>query len=111
MRPFLLAGLFLLLCLSDCPAQEPHQLLVLERMGVMFVGGREVPMADGGRFGGGGNQTQIVDQAPVHFLIPAAEQRMGKTPVVMIPRTGHQRQLTPVDARQQQRPDCRNDPR
>jgi pimeloyl-ACP methyl ester carboxylesterase len=54
-------------------------------MGVMFVGGREVAMTGEGRFGGG---NQIVDQAPVHFLIPPEEKREGKTPVVMIPGMG-----------------------
>jgi pimeloyl-ACP methyl ester carboxylesterase len=63
-------------------ADEP---LVLEKMGMMFVGGREVAMTSAGRFGGG---NQIADQAPVHFLIPPKEKREGKTPVVMIPGMG-----------------------
>jgi pimeloyl-ACP methyl ester carboxylesterase len=57
-------------------------------MGVMFVGGREIQMqTSGGRFGGG-RQTQIVEQAPVHYLIPPEEQRREKLPVVMVPGMG-----------------------
>lgn len=63
--------------------------LTLESMGVMYVGGREVAMQSvGGRRGGGGRQTQIVEQAPVHYLIPTAEARDGKTPVIMVPGMG-----------------------
>ncbi len=47
---------------ASAAAAEP---LVLEKMGIMFVGGREVAMTGAGRFGGG---NQIVDQAPVHFF-------------------------------------------
>ena len=67
---------------TSAAAAEP---LVLEKMGVLFVGGREVAMTNAGRFGGG---NQIVDQAPVHFLIPPKEKREGKTPIVMIPGMG-----------------------
>lgn len=70
---------------QDISKPEP---VVLERMGVMFVGGRKVEMAGGGRFGGGGKQTQIAGQAPVHFLIPPEEKRKGKRPVIMIPGMG-----------------------
>lgn len=62
--------------------------LVLEKMGVMFVGGRKVEMPGGGRFGGDGKQTQIAEQAPVHFLIPPEDIRNGKRPVIMIPGMG-----------------------
>jgi pimeloyl-ACP methyl ester carboxylesterase len=57
-------------------------------MGLMFVGGREVEMPGGGRFGGGGKQTQIAGQAPVHYLIPPTEKREGKLPVIMVPGMG-----------------------
>jgi pimeloyl-ACP methyl ester carboxylesterase len=57
-------------------------------MGVMFIGGREVEMPGGGRFGGGGSQTQIAGQAPVHFLIPPREKSEGKLPVIMVPGMG-----------------------
>ena len=62
--------------------------LVLSKMGVMFVGGREVAMPGGGRFGGGGKQTQIAGQAPVHYLIPPPEKSKGKLPVIMVPGMG-----------------------
>ena len=77
-RTFLLA----VFTATSAAAAEP---LVLEKMGVLFVGGREVAMTNAGRFGGG---NQIVDQAPVHFLIPPKEKREGKTPIVMIPGMG-----------------------
>lgn len=70
---------------QDRARSEP---LVLEKMGVMFVGGREVEMSGGGRFGGGGKQTQIAGQAPVHFLIPPEDMRKGKRPIIMIPGMG-----------------------
>lgn len=75
---------------STAAAQETRksEQLVLERMGVMFVGGREVEMPGGGRFGGGGKQTQIAGQAPVHYLIPPTEKREGKLPVIMVPGMG-----------------------
>ena len=54
----------------------------------MFVGGREIQMqTTGGRFGGG-QQTQIVEQAPVHYLIPPEDKQKGKLPVVMVPGMG-----------------------
>jgi len=68
--------------------QGENQPLELSKMGVMFVGGREVEMLGGGRFGGGGKQTQIAGQAPVHYLIPPTEKREGKLPVIMIPGMG-----------------------
>jgi pimeloyl-ACP methyl ester carboxylesterase len=62
--------------------------LVLSKMGVMFVGGREIHMqTTGGRFGSG-QQTQIVEQAPVHYLIPPEDKQEGKCPVVMVPGMG-----------------------
>ena len=62
--------------------------LVLAKMGVMFVGGREIQMqTTGGRFGGG-QQTQIIEQAPVHYLIPPEDKRRGNLPVVMAPGMG-----------------------
>ena len=72
------------------PANErdDDEPLVLSKMGLMFVGGREVEMPGGGRFGGGGQQTQIAGQAPVHYLIPPSEKREGKLPVVMVPGMG-----------------------
>ena len=66
----------------------PDSHLVLSKMGIMYVGGRAIPMQGGGRFGGGGEQTQIVEQAPVHYLIPPEEKQQGKRPVVMIPGMG-----------------------
>lgn len=64
------------------------QPLVLAKMGLMYVGGREIPMKGGsGRFGGG-EQTQIVEQAPVHYLIPPTEKSKGKLPVIMVPGMG-----------------------
>jgi pimeloyl-ACP methyl ester carboxylesterase len=82
--PFLL---FYIACAVQ--GAEPHkpQPLVLERMGVMFVGGREVELPGGGRFDNG-RQTQMAGQAPVHFLIPPAENREGKRPVIMVPGMG-----------------------
>ena len=74
------------LCVLPLTAAEPSnaQPLVLEKLGLMYVGGREVPMVGGGgRFGGGGTQTQIVEQAPVHYLIPPEEKQRGRCPVVM----------------------------
>lgn len=54
----------------------------------MFVGGREVSMQGGtGRFGSG-SQTQIVEQAPVHYLIPPAGRGGRKLPVIMVPGMG-----------------------
>ena len=64
------------------------QLLVLSKMGLMYVGGREVPMQGGGRFGGGGQQSQVVEQAPVHYLIPPKDKQQGKCPVIMVPGMG-----------------------
>lgn len=73
---------------ADSREGEP---LLLAKMGVMFVGGREIQMqASGGRFGGG-QQTQIVEQAPVHYLIPPEDKRREKLPFVMVPGMG----LTP----------------
>lgn len=69
---------------SDAEACEP---LVLSKMGVMFVGGHMTPMQGGG-FGAAGAQTQIVAQAPVHFLIPSQEKRGDRPPVVMVPGMG-----------------------
>lgn len=82
--------LFSILFASTAAAKEARksERLVLERMGVMFVGGREVEMPGGGRFGGGGKQTQIAGQAPVHYLIPPTEKREGKLPVIMVPGMG-----------------------
>jgi pimeloyl-ACP methyl ester carboxylesterase len=68
--------------------QGETQPLELSKMGLMFVGGREVEMPGGGRFGGGGKQTQIAGQAPVHYLIPPTEKREGKLPVIMVPGMG-----------------------
>jgi pimeloyl-ACP methyl ester carboxylesterase len=70
---------------QDVTKPEP---VVLERMGVMFVGGRQVEMPGGGRVGGGAKQTQIAGQAPVHFLIPPEDKREGKRPIIMIPGMG-----------------------
>jgi pimeloyl-ACP methyl ester carboxylesterase len=70
---------------ADSQDREP---LVLSKMGVLFVGGHEVEMPGGGRFGGGGTQTQIAGQAPVHYLIPPSEKSHGKSPVIMIPGMG-----------------------
>jgi len=68
--------------------QGENQPLELSKMGVMFVGGREVEMPGGGRFGSGGKQTQIAGQAPVHYLIPPTEKRESKLPVIMVPGMG-----------------------
>ncbi|QDT66321.1 alpha/beta hydrolase family protein [Calycomorphotria hydatis] len=72
-------------CAEDSVAVKP---LVLDRTGVMFVGGRQVPMTGGGRRGGEVQQTQIVEQAPVHYLIPPEQKSKGKLPVVMVPGMG-----------------------
>jgi pimeloyl-ACP methyl ester carboxylesterase len=82
MKNFAGTFLFSLLTVASAAAAEP---LVLEKMGIMFVGGREVAMTSSGRFGGG---NQIVDQAPVHFLLPPEEKRQGKSPIIMIPGMG-----------------------
>lgn len=75
---------------TSLSAAEPADTapLVLSKMGIFFVGGHEVEMPGGGRFGGGGTQTQISGQARVHYLIPSAERREGKLPVVMVPGMG-----------------------
>lgn len=63
--------------------------LVLSKMGVMFVGGRTIPMtASTGRRGATGQQTQVVDQAPVHYLVPPKNRRGSRHPVVMVPGMG-----------------------
>ena len=54
----------------------------------MFVGGREVPMQGGTGRSGGGIQTQIVEQAPVHYLIPPEGRTRRKLPVIMVPGMG-----------------------
>lgn len=82
MKNTIWTSVFALFTVASAAASEP---LVLEKMGVMFVGGREVAMTSAGRFGGG---NQIVDQAPVHFLIPPNEKRRDKSPIVMIPGMG-----------------------
>ena len=82
MKNVIWTSVFALFTAASAAASEP---LVLEKMGVMFVGGREVAMTSAGRFGGG---NQIVDQAPVHFLIPPEEKRQSKSPIVMIPGMG-----------------------
>lgn len=74
----------LLIILTAAPTQSKEP-LVLEKFGVMFVGGREVAMTSGGRFDTG---NQIVDQAPVHYLIPPKDERAGKSPIIMIPGKG-----------------------
>ncbi|QDU93299.1 alpha/beta hydrolase family protein [Lignipirellula cremea] len=89
MRAMLPACLILaLFCATPALAQDDSPPLILEKMGLMFVGGRPTAMPGGGRFGGGGKQTQIAGQAPVHYLIPPAKARAGKRPVVMIPGMG-----------------------
>jgi N-sulfoglucosamine sulfohydrolase len=65
------------------PGLEP---LVLSHMGITFVGGREISSrGDGGRHGGGA-QSNIIEQAPVHYLIP--HERRHDSPVVMLPGHG-----------------------
>jgi pimeloyl-ACP methyl ester carboxylesterase len=80
----------ILICGPAAIPDEPpdSRLLVLSRMGLMYVGGREIPMQGGGGRFGGGPQTQIVEQAPVHYLIPPEQKRKGKRPVVMVPGMG-----------------------
>ncbi len=68
---------------ADAQEMDP---LVLSRMGVMFAGGREVSFRKSGGRRGGGSQSNIVEQAPVHFLVP--HERRQKTPVVMLPGHG-----------------------
>ena len=81
--------LFTSILATSLPAAERGGTpLVLSRMGVFFVGGHEVEMPGGGRFGGGCTQTQIAGQARVYHLIPPAERRKGKLPVVMVPGMG-----------------------
>lgn len=77
--------LFVIVPLQDLRAEPPKDTpLVLSKFGVMYVGGREIPM-DGN---GDAQQTQIVEQAPVHFLIPPKEKQQGKRPVIMVPGMG-----------------------
>ncbi|MFN2140804.1 MAG: hypothetical protein ACK2U5_10000, partial [Candidatus Promineifilaceae bacterium] len=64
-------------------AVEP---LVLSRMGILFAGGEEVSSRAGGGRRGGGAQSNIIEQAPVHYLIPA--DRKHEAPVVMLPGHG-----------------------
>lgn len=72
---------------SDNSAGAADNHLVLERMGIMYVGGKEAEMPSVGRRGGG-KQTQIAGQAKVHYLIPPNDAREGKLPVVMVPGMG-----------------------
>ncbi|MFN2136612.1 MAG: sulfatase-like hydrolase/transferase, partial [Candidatus Promineifilaceae bacterium] len=57
--------------------------LVLAHSGMMFVGGREAPLSEGKRAGGG---SQTLGQAPVHYFVPADLRH--QTPVVMLPGHG-----------------------
>ena len=70
-------------------ADDPRnsQSLVLSKIGLMYVGGRRIPMQGGGRFAGG-TQTQIVEQALVHYLIPPKDRQEEKLPVIMVPGMG-----------------------
>jgi len=68
---------------AEGAADEP---LVLSRMGILFAGGREVSSNVGGERRGGGAKSNIIDQAPVHYLIP--DDRRHQTPVVMLPGHG-----------------------
>jgi N-sulfoglucosamine sulfohydrolase len=65
------------------PPASVGEPLTLAGTGILFVGGREVPLA-GGKRGGAGSQT--IEQAPVHYLIPNARRR--SMPVVMLPGHG-----------------------
>jgi len=66
--------------------------VVLEKMGVMFVGGREaeMPVTGGRRSGGGGGgaQTQIAGQAMVRYRIAPPSKIGDKLPVIMVPGMG-----------------------
>ena len=84
--PTLLLAVAATLALNVPAGADDQKPLVLEKFGVMYVGGREEPMAGGGRFGG--EQTQIVEQAPVHYLIPPQQRSAGKLPVIMVPGMG-----------------------
>lgn len=89
-RIFVVLSVYIIAPSSMVASEERSdgQSLVLSKMGVMFVGGRVVEMPGGGRFGGGGKQTQIAGQAPVHYLIPPTEKSEGKLPVIMVPGMG-----------------------
>jgi len=74
------------------PATTPPKLsaatspLALANLGVMYVGGRTVSSPGGGRRGGGSTQTNVAEQAPVHYLIP--EKKTQALSVVMVPGLG-----------------------
>jgi pimeloyl-ACP methyl ester carboxylesterase len=69
---------------QESTAQSESHTLVLDRLGVMFVGGQETEMPSRG----GAPQTQISGQAMVHYLIPPKEKTGKKLPVIMIPGMG-----------------------
>lgn len=77
---------------ADAPADEDaeRQPLVLSEMGVLYVGGHETALtsAQRGRRAAATTQTQTVEQALVHYLIPTKEARADKSPIVMVPGMG-----------------------
>jgi len=75
----------LIACADDVGDPGP---LVLSKMGLMYVGGRQIQMQSAGGRLNTGTQTQIVEQAPVHYLIPPEDRRRGKTPVIMVAGMG-----------------------
>ena len=88
-----LSTMMLLACCTAVRGEDPESIalseqLVLEKIGVMFVGGKESAMPAGGRRGGGGTQTQISGQSLVHYLIPANNSGQKKLPVIMVPGMG-----------------------
>ncbi|MFC1951345.1 hypothetical protein ACFLXN_02940 [Chloroflexota bacterium] len=67
-----------ILFISGCGGTTTVEGLVLEKMGVMYVGGKTVEPQEG--------QTEWIEQVPVHYLIPANVTR--DLPVIMIPGMG-----------------------
>ena len=77
-----------MLILVSAAGADDGQPLILSRMGLMYVGGREIPMQGNGARFSGGTQSQMVEQAPIHYLIPPKEDRRRKPPIVMVPGMG-----------------------
>lgn len=61
--------------------------LVLEKMGMFFVGGRTVPIVDVKDPASETGKTTWVEQALVHYLIPKNNSN-SESPIVMVPGMG-----------------------
>ena len=59
MKNLFTAVVFLLFSATSGAVEKDAPSLVLEKFGVMFVGGKAVEMPASGQFGGGRKQTQI----------------------------------------------------